>query len=366
MTPLYGVRVSTFPRPLLAAALVLALTTGLMSSTAASASTLPDRAPGRVPAAAATPALTFATYNVCKADCAAPAPSWGVRRDRLARVVGALGADVLGLQEATNQPVNGRGVSQWDDIQRVVAPLGYAAPRSTARNDTCGRGASCTHTARLLYRTATVTPVRLPSGVPAAGYVAQRDIAPSISAVSGPREVAWAYLRGRDGSGPFLAVAMHLATEKDARTEADRVAVAASLGPWADALGARLGIGTVPVVLMADLNSFDRRQPAGAQAVLRASGWSDAWKAPKRRNVGINSTNYSPTSRSGWPERPLRNASGVASRVDYIMFRGAGVRARTYHVVVWLDANGSFLESFRASDHNPIRTRLVFGQPATT
>ena len=351
---------SSFPRPLLAAACVLALCAGLT----APAQAAPAQAAPAAPAALTGPALTFATYNVCKADCSAPAPGWGVRRERLARVVGSLGADVLGLQEATNQPINGRGVSQWEDVQRVVAPLGYVAPRYAARHDTCGRS-NCTHTARLLYRAATVAQVKLPNGTPAAGFVAQRDIAPGVSSTSGPREVAWAYLQGRNGTGPFLAVAMHLATEKDASTEADRVAVARSLGPWADALGVRLGIGTVPVVLLADLNSFDRRQPAGAQAVLRASGWADAWTAPKRRNIGINSTNYSPTSRSGWPSRPLRNPSGVASRVDYVMYRGTGLGARTYQVVVWLDANGAFIDAYRASDHNPVRTRIAFARPAT-
>lgn len=328
-----------------------------------------------VPAHAATPAvaravepgfaaLTFVTYNVCKADCDDPAPSWSQRRGRLAAVIGALGADVLGLQEATDQQVGSGGLTQWQDIQRLVSPLGYVAPRYAARNDTCERGA-CTHTARLLYRTATVTPVRLPNGTPAAGYAAQRDIAAALGPHSAPREVAWAYLRPRTGGVPFLAVAMHLATEKDAQTEADRVAVARGLGPWADALGARLGIGTVPVVLMADLNSFDRRQPAGAQAALRAVGWSDAWKAPQRKNIGINSTNYSPTSRSGWPIRPIRNPSGVASRVDYVMYRGTGVRARAYQVVVWLNKDGTFVDELRASDHNPVRARLVLTNPTS-
>ena len=40
---------------------------------------------------AAAPALTFVTYNVCKATCDAPAPPWSVRRDRLVNVVRALG-----------------------------------------------------------------------------------------------------------------------------------------------------------------------------------------------------------------------------------------------------------------------------------
>ena len=56
----------------------------------------------------------------------------------------------------------------------------------------------------------------------------------------------------------------------------------------------------------------------------------------------------------------MRNSSGTASRVDYVMYRGAGVGARAYQVMVWLDANGNFLEPFRASDHNPVRARLSF------
>lgn len=323
------------------------------------------RVPAAVPATDVTPpvrGLTVATYNVCKTDCAAPAPPWSVRRDRLARVVGALGADVVGLQEATQIGLPGRRIDQWTDIQRVVAPLGYAAPPVRRAHDTCSVH-RCVHTARLLYRSSTVEPVRAADGSVAAGYAALRDLAGGLAPETGAREVAWAFLRGRNAAGPFLAVSMHLPSGKDARSEADRVAVANGITAWADALGARWGMRAAATVLLADLNSFDRRQPDGAQAVLRRAGWSDAWHAPVRRNIAINSTNYSPTSRSGWPARPLRNASGVASRVDYVLFRGAGVVARSYRVAVWLEPDGSFATAYRASDHNPVRARLEFAAP---
>ena len=54
--------------------------------------------------AAAAGTLVFASWNVCKVGCAAPAPSWEIRRDRVARVIAESGADVIGLQEATNNP----------------------------------------------------------------------------------------------------------------------------------------------------------------------------------------------------------------------------------------------------------------------
>ena len=90
------------------------------------------------PAEAATrsgsPALVFASYNVCKTDCAAPAPSWDIRRDRVARTIVESSVDVVGLQEATHWPTT-NAKTQFLDIQNLTAPYGFKSPEYTNESD---------------------------------------------------------------------------------------------------------------------------------------------------------------------------------------------------------------------------------------
>ncbi len=318
-------------------------------------------------AAAPAPTLTFATFNVCKSECAPPAPAWSVRRDRVANVIEASGADVIGLQEATNWPVGTqtstaagreRSVSlpQWQDIANLSAPAGYVAPVQDGPR--CRVDFACTHTARLMFNGRTVQQADVSGS--SAGDATLGEIARTGTAADS-RQVAWAYLQGRNGAGPFLALSAHLETAKTAAGEASRVAFGRGLDAWVVRMNAERGVPGLPVVLMGDFNSYDARQPHGIQRVLRDAGWQDAWNAPSRTNIGINSVNYSPTSRSGWPVRPIRNPSGVASRIDYIVFRGAGLSATRYEVMARLDAAGRYLEPYRASDHNLLRAAIAFG-----
>lgn len=322
---------------------------------------------GATAQAGAPTTLEFAAFNVCKATCEAPAPSWEARRGKVARVIADSGADVVALNEATNQPVgqqqgftkSGRpatvALTQWDDIRRVMAPDGYSAP--ITGGVTCAE-LQCTHTARLLFREATVEQVDL-GPVPSAGET-------TLSAVTGThgvgfdRQMSWAYLQARGSSDPFLAISVHLDNDKSAAGEQARLEFGRGLDLWIARLNASHGMpAATPSVLLGDLNSFEARQPRGVQKVLADQGWKDAWNAPTRVNVDINSVNYSPTSRSGWPAKPLRNPSGVASRIDYILFKGPGAKARSYEVVVHLTPSGTYAPDYRASDHNMVLATLT-------
>jgi endonuclease/exonuclease/phosphatase family metal-dependent hydrolase len=302
-------------------------------------------------AAPARPSVVVATWNVCKLACASPAPSWDVRRDRVTRVIAASGADVVAVQEATDQPYRGR--TQWADLRSLASSAGYAEPR--IQDDRC-RQLGCTHTARILIRTGTVRQSRL-GGSATAGYARVVDIAPTTS-VDPLRQVAWAYLEQRAGGGTFLAVSAHLTNLKTAAGEADRVAFGRAVTGWADAMNAARGLSDVPVVLMGDLNSFDERQPQGVQRIMRDAGWRDAIDAPHRKNADINSVNYTDAFRSGWPSGPLRNSSGQASRIDYILMRGP-IAPRRYEVMAFLGADGRYLTDYQGSDHQMLRARLV-------
>jgi endonuclease/exonuclease/phosphatase family metal-dependent hydrolase len=189
----------------------------------------------------------------------------------------------------------------------------------------------------------------------------QSDVTGSQGLIGSSRQVTWAYLDGGSGIGPFLAVSVHLDPDKSDSGERARTAFGRSLDTWVAGMHAARGLpAATPTVLMGDLNSFDARQPKGVQKILRSAGWKDAWDAPKRKNIDINSVNYSPTNRGGWPAKPIRNPSGVASRIDYIFYKGSGLKALSYEVVVRTDSAGRYVEKFRASDHNVVRAVISF------
>jgi endonuclease/exonuclease/phosphatase family metal-dependent hydrolase len=307
---------------------------------------------GAGPASAApSRSLMFATWNVCKTDCDAPAPPWSVRRDRVARVIAQSGADVIALNEATDQPY-GPG-TQWEDIQRLVGASGYVAPQ--IQDDRCKR-LGCTHTARIIFRPASVQQLSF-TGQPSAGYARVGDIAPAVS-TDFDRQVTWAYLQGAD-TGPFLSISVHLSTFKTDAAEQHRVAFGQAVTAWAEAMNAARGLAGAPVILMGDFNSIVTRQPEGVQRVLTDSGWTDAISAPKRLNVHVNSINYTPTQRSGWPTRPIYNKWRLASRIDYIMMRGP-MQPLTYEVVTHTRPSGAFDPAYQGSDHLMVRSRLLF------
>jgi endonuclease/exonuclease/phosphatase family metal-dependent hydrolase len=329
-----------------------------------------------VQAATAGVPLVTASFNVCKVDCAPPAPPWEVRRERVARVIAESGADVIGVQEATNNPTS-TAKTQAEDIANIAAPAGYRVPSYPLEANECRRprtpsgqlaGPSpCDNTAMLLYRTGTVRQVALPGGKPSAGILLTSSIAPGVDPASAIRSVAWAYLEAV-GAGPFLAVSLHTDSAKTPETEASRVAIAGALGPWAEGWNAAHGLPGVPVLLMADLNSYAKRQPNGAQKVLVDAGWTDAYQAPAKRNVQFSTINYNPllpVNEQGFPTRPYefrtskKNPVLNATRVDYVMARGAGITPVDYEVVIRLNPDGTFAPEYQASDHQMVRATLV-------
>jgi endonuclease/exonuclease/phosphatase family metal-dependent hydrolase len=319
----------------------------------------------------ATQDLVFGTYNVCKTECAAPAPSWEERRERVARVLTEFGLDVVGVQEATNYAV-ANAPTQWEDVQRLVAPAGYVAPRIPQTENACRRprdargelaGPSpCKNTAGLLFRSSTVQQAESANGTSTAGITTTGDIAP-VPGDAGRRSVMWAYLQGAS-TRPFLAVSLHADTAKDVATENARMALGRGLGAWATAMNAGRGFPGAPVVLMADLNSFAKRQPDGAQAQLRVTGWIDAFSAPVKRNIQYSTINYNPALADGFgfPRKPYtfrkttRNRLGAATRIDYIF--AIGGTPLDYEVVIRLNADGTFNEDYRGSDHQMVRATI--------
>ena len=329
---------------------------------------------GAVGPAAAAQDLVFGTFNVCKTLCANPAPGWEDRRLKIGRVLTEYGLDVVGVQEATNYAVV-HAPTQWADVQELMRPEGFVAPTFAQIDNACRRprdargelsGPSpCKNTAGLLFRASTVEQVLTPNGTSSAGITTTGAIAP-VPGDAGLRSVMWAYLRGTNSTQPFLAISLHADTGKSQATENARMALGRGLAAWVATMNVAHGFGDVPAVLMADLNSFARRQPDGAQSQLRVTGWIDAFSAPTKRNIKYSTINYNPLllDGSGFPYRPYvfhpttRNALGAATRIDYIMSRGPGVQMLDYEVVIRLNPDGTFNEKYRGSDHQMVRATL--------
>lgn len=323
------------------------------------------------PAAQAESTLVFATFNVCKQDCAAPAPSWDVRRERVARVIVESSLDVVGLQEVTHWQVT-HAKTQFQDVQNLVAPHGFVSPTYTNDSDECRwtkeNPRPCTHTTGLLFKTSTVEQVSLPNGMPSAGTLPASRITTGLTAEAAPRKVAWAYLRGRNGAGPFLALSIHTSTFKDAANEASRIALGDALTGWAQAWNDAHGMPGAPIVLMGDLNSYAKRQPQGIQKILTNAGWLDAATAPVKRNVQYSTINYNPLlgdGAQGFPGKPYvfkkskRSKTLNTTRIDYILALGAGVRYVDYEVVIRLNPDLTFIPDYQASDHQMVRATIA-------
>ena len=110
------------------------------------------------------------------------------------------------------------------------------------------------------------------------------------------------------------------------------------------------------LVIGGDFNSYQRRQPHGAQQVLADAGLIDGYSAPVKVNGNYSTVNYTPKTRKfkGFPPRPYFYARNT-TRIDYIF---SSVAPRRHEVVLHLTGNGLFDNAYRASDHNMVMVDL--------
>ena len=296
--------------------------------------------------------ITVATYNICKLACTSPAPAWDTRRARIANVITSSLADVIGVEEATNWKTDA-GISQWQDVQDLVASAGYKAPQ--LQDNRCVHQ-RCVNTARLLYNRYMVDQARF-TALPSAGDLPLDQLLSEPLTVDPHRQVTWAYFTPKGSTQVVLVAAVHLTNAKTAAGEADRIAFGRGFTAWAEGMNAARGLSNVPVVLLGDLNSFDVRQPQGVQTVLRNAGWTDAYDAQTSTNRAFNTVNYGKRIRSGWPSRPVVAKNRPPSRIDYVLTRGPIV-PWSYEVVAHLNPNGTFDSAYQGSDHLMVRAAL--------
>ena len=243
---------------------------------------------------------------------------------------------------------------------------------STLASDECRWTAQnphdCTHTTGIVFRAAAVQQIATPNGTASAGTLPMSRIAAGLSVDSGPRKVVWAYLKGTNGAGPFLVLAAHTSNIKDAANEASRIAFGQSLDGFVQTFNEAHGMTGTPAVLLADLNSYNKRQPEGVQKVLTNAGWTDAGAAPVTRNIvysTINCNPLMPSDTQGFPVAPyVFRPTGPkkildATRIDYVMAKGDGVDVLDYEVVIHLNADGTFDQAYQGSDHQMVRATIA-------
>jgi endonuclease/exonuclease/phosphatase family metal-dependent hydrolase len=295
--------------------------------------------------------LRVATYNVCKKACGKGRFSWANRRVALVNAVRAADPDVLAVQEANTQLW--QGVRHIDDVQQLLGSVGLQIASTDYESCTLG----CTRGAHIFYDPSRVRIASLPNPSVAVGMTGLSMIAQTGFGGIQDRAVSWAFLSPHGSSRATLFVSVHLPTEKNAEGERLRVAVASQLRPWADSLIRASGLSGAELVIAGDFNSFNRRQPYGAQRIVADSGLIDGFAAPEKVNANFGTVNYTPATKKykGFPPRPWFYRTTEPARIDYVFSTAAPLR---HEVVVVLTPTGEFDDAYRASDHNMVMVDL--------
>ena len=320
--------------------------------------------PTEAPTIAPIPSLTFASFNITKANSTS-IPSWAKRRDAIGRTINESNSDVIGVQEATDIRVTGEGgqrMTQWKDVQAIAVSGGYVG--TNVEVDTCQPN-NCIHSAHILFKSEKIKQVDLPNDLPSAGQGRLSDIVGGLRYAKN-REFGWAYLEGLNGSGAFLTISIHLNNETNARGKKDRELVGDAITKWAEELNIASGMTGTPIVLLGDFNSYDAREPKGMLFELAKAGWLDSFEAPTNEYKFFGdayTASYTKNNRSGWPKRPITSSDPV--RIDYVMYKSDRLHADAYQVALRLKADGTFDNNYRASDHMMVQAIIRF-DPITT
>lgn len=275
---------------------------------------------------------------------------WEDRRRAVARAIARGRPDVVGLQE-TDMSFVEAGVRQYQDVERLVAPYGYAwATTHEQIDEVRARDPRRSLGAHIVYRTSTTELLD-------SGLVSLRDAAaaydPKVAWVDGDgkpdpdRYATWALFRDRDSGREFYAASAHLKNGETPDVKALRKVSAGGLDLFLWRLARSQGRPTAPIVVLADLNSDNGRHPEGAHEHFIAKGYASGASAPVRKNLKVATVN---SHALGYPSRPTV-ATHAGMRIDHVLVRRGGGVARYENQVV-LTPSGTFDERYRGSDHN--------------
>jgi len=369
--------------------------------------------------------IKFATYNICKMTCS-DRYSWQTRRARVARNIIAADADVVAVQEATTDDF--RGKDHWQDLAALLKSGGYTVAYDEVGNcskfGTAGggdgnhiqRGKPCTKGSHLFYKADVVEPVSYtgPTDFPAptaqcakyegrampglfidldketkvywrdyvdfdcedfigwapvqtrsAGLVSTKSLTPNTQWGGVlDRYFAWGYFRHKSSGARFLAMSVHLPSDRKITQnkppqaiEQMRLDSADAIARWADQRNTIFGVSALPTIIMGDLNSFAARQPNGAQKHFADAGYVDTFTAEKKVNKAFATVNSNKATQQykGFPPKAFHyKYNGVGTRIDYILAKNAETSLR-WEIFLQLHKGFMFDEDYRGSDHNLVR-----------
>ncbi|TFD45070.1 hypothetical protein E3T33_07385 [Cryobacterium sp. TMT1-2-1] len=291
-----------------------------------------------------TKALRVAEYNVQSVAASAKLSgrTWAQRRLKVAASIKVSGADLLAAVELTTAAA-GNGKTQWEDLRDLLAQPGYGGYR-IANDNVGGAGTGATKGAHLFYDPTVVSVV-------SSGIVSGKDVTNLYYPASWPagltdRYLSWAKFTMKSTGKPFFAASVHLPAGSSYANL--RVREAAAIDKYLTAKA-----GTLPIVVMGDLNSSFAALPDGPQTTFTRAGYYDASSAVQKANPRYPTANITNQVDNktvvGYPYTPYLYQY-AAPRIDYILVKNSpGALAYRNQLVL---VNGKFDPAYQGSDHN--------------
>lgn len=300
--------------------------------------------------------VRLASYNICKADCPTAPVSWSARRKAVFKTLRKSRADVMAVQEVSTK------YAQRTQLARAMDKSGYtlASDGLVRRPADAGCTETCVRTTGILFKRGTVQNLQLPTGGPGSGVVSLKSLTGAAAWGNIPdRTFSWALLEHVPTRQPFLVASVHFANEKTPLGERSRQASARAVAEWLRNSARQWGFANIPLVVAGDLNSFELRNPRGAQRIFSQDGFVDGYDARRHKKGHFPTANHAYGS-GGWPASPP-TFTGEPPRIDYIFAAGVG-QPVTYGVAVKQLRNGKFNPKYRGSDHNLVWSDWRFPQ----
>ncbi|MER7796800.1 endonuclease/exonuclease/phosphatase family protein [Microbacterium sp. NPDC096154] len=323
------------------------------SRTWVSAGTVVDTMVPTPQAAAASTAITVATYNVGSVKAVTSVP-WSTRGAAVARTIDAVDPALVALQELN---ADAAGTGRGNMIQDLDALL--TRHQAVIPGDRFRPSSTSVPGAHLFYDPAHL---RLQEAATVSTKQLVGDAVWNVGSSTADQPFEWARFTVAATGRPFCAVSVHL-TPNDtssaavARRRAAVERISAYMTERAPACG--------DLVLLADFNDSIQARPSvsggsydgtkGAQARMIQLGWTNAAAAAARTNIRYKSAESGTFVANGVPGA-LSASELQAEWIDGIYTRGVG-SAFSYGVDVRL-SGGRFDPAFHGSDHNLVWARI--------
>ena len=286
--------------------------------------------------------LRVGTWNVRSVGTSADEVgyTWKDRRSKVKNNIVASGAPLLGLQEINTADAGvGNGKEQWEDLLGLLGS-GWAIANDP---DDYDMPSNSTNGAHLYYKPAVLD-------VLDGGFVSPREEGISWPSAIKDRHWSWARFQVKATGAEFYAASVHLPVDDDGNNRQTlRVAIAKQINSMLSAKA-----GSLPIVILGDLNSTVLKSSTGADMTFRAAGYYDAASALKRTNYRYATVNHvgqiDNLSAKGYPYTPYKNAH-VGSRIDYVMVKNSPGSAEYMNQMI-LTSTGKFDRNYQGSDHN--------------